>query len=340
MAADRVKLLAKREVLTMARFIGAALILFIVTLFTSHGHAGEARPKFPPDEMLAVPSLTLTDEQFFQGDTANAVAVTLTGQLRFPSWNERLPAVILLHGTNKSGAVARWAEFLNRMGVATFRLDSFGGRGIGEVEIHPSRLSFLAQFYDTYRAVDVLAAHPRIDPSRIAVMGFSRGGSAALYTSMRRFQTLHGPSKTRIAAHISFYPACNIQFVDELDVADAPIREFHGAADDTTLPAACREYVTRLNDGGKDAVMTEYRGAYHGFDVPDARPGFVGGAQTSRNCQRREENGKIVNVATGKPFTYTDACMEPGETRGYDKAATEAARAAVKKFLTGVFHLN
>ena len=324
----------------MARFIGAALTLFIGTLLASDGHVGEVRPKFPPDETLTVPSLTLTDEQFLQGNTANGLAVTLKGQLRFPSWNVRLPAVILLHGTNKSLSVSRWAEFFNRMGVATFRLDSFGGRGIGEVEIHPSRLSFLAQFYDTYRAVDVLATHPRIDPSRIAVMGFSRGGSAALYTSMRRFQTLHGPRKTRIVAHIAFYPACNIQFVDELDVADAPIREFHGAADNTTLAATCRDYVTRLNDAGKDAVMTEYRGAYHGFDVADARPGFVGGAQTSRNCQRREENGKIVNVATGKPFTYTDACMELGESRGYDKAATEAAQAAVKKFLAGVFHLN
>lgn len=86
--------------------------------------------------------------------------------------------------------------------------------------------------------------------------------------------------------------------------------------------------------------MIEYRGAYHGFDIPDARPGLNKSAQTPRNCQRREENGKIVNVSTGKPFTYADACMAPGETSGYDKAATEAAQATVKKFLTEVFHLN
>lgn len=86
--------------------------------------------------------------------------------------------------------------------------------------------------------------------------------------------------------------------------------------------------------------MIEYRGPYHGFDIPDARPGLNKSAQTPRNCQRREENGKIVNVSTGKPFTYADACMAPGETSGYDKAATEAAQATVKKFLTEVFHLN
>ncbi len=291
-----------------------------------------------------MPLLTLTDEQFLLGDTANRVAVALTGQLRFPSWNERLPAVILLHGSNgaaNSTPAFRWGEFLNRMGIATFRLNSFGGRGIDQVETDQSRLSPFAHIYDTYRAVDVLAAHPRIDPSRIAVMGFSRGGSAALYTSIRRFQALHGPTKARIAAHLSFYPACNIHFVDELDIADAPVREFHGAADDTTLAATCLDYITRLNAAGKDAVMTEYPGAHHGFDNPDARSiSVIQSAQSSRNCQRREEDGKILNVETGKPFTFNDACVELGSTVGYDKAATEAAQATVKQFLTGVFRPN
>ncbi|TCA57258.1 hypothetical protein E0H71_03955 [Rhizobium leguminosarum bv. viciae] len=328
----------------MARVIGAALTLCIVALFAAYGRAGEVRPKFPADETLTVPSLTLTDEQFLQGNTANGVAVTLTGQLRFPSWNEHLPAVILLHGSNgaaNSTPAVRWGEFLNRMGIATFRLDSFGGRGIDQVETDQSRLSSLAQFYDTYRAVDVLAAHPRIDPSRIAVMGFSRGGSAALYTSLRRFQALHGSAKARIAAHLSFYPACNIHFVDELDIADAPVREFHGAADDTTLAVACLDYITRLNAAGKDAVMSEYPGAHHGFDNPDARLVSVAqSAQSSRNCQCREEDGRILNDETGKPFTFNDACVQLGSTVGYDKAATEAAQATVRTFLTGVFRLN
>jgi hypothetical protein len=102
----------------MVRFIGAALTLFFVTLFAPHGHAEEARPKFPPDETLTVPSLILTDEQFLRGETANGVAMTLTGELRFPGWDEHLPAVILLHGTNKSVSEFRWAVFLNRMGIA------------------------------------------------------------------------------------------------------------------------------------------------------------------------------------------------------------------------------
>ncbi|WP_245457416.1 hypothetical protein [Rhizobium leguminosarum] len=116
-------------------------------------------------------------------------------------------------------------------------------------------------------------------------------------------------------------------------MADAPVREFHGAADDTTLAVACLDYITRLNAAGKDAVMTEYPGAHHGFDNPDARSVSVTqSAQSSRNCQRREEDGRILNVETGKPFIFNDACMQLRSTVGYDKAATEAAQASEEVF--------
>ena len=62
--------------------------------------------------------------------------------------------------------------------------------------------------------------------------------------------------------------------------------------------------------------------------------------QNMSKCQRREEDGKIINMETGKPFTYNDACVKHGATVGYDKAATAAAQAAVKEFLSEVFRLN
>jgi acetyl esterase/lipase len=59
---------------------------------------------------------------------------------------------------------------------------------------------------DLYRSLAVLAGHPRIDPNRIAVMGFSRGGQAALYGTLKRFHKLWNPTGIDPAAYIALYP--------------------------------------------------------------------------------------------------------------------------------------
>jgi dienelactone hydrolase len=158
---------------------------------------------------------------------------------------------------------------------------------------------------------------------------------------MTRFQKSFGPSKARIVAHLPFYPACNFQLVDELEVTDAPIREFHGADDDWTLAATCRAYIDRLASAGNDATMTEYKGALHAFDSPRNPARFTDSDnQTSRNCMRREEDGRLLNAATGRPFSYSDACVEFGPSSQYNDAAATAAQAAVKAFLEEVFGRN
>ena len=292
-------------------------------------------------ETVEVASLTLTNEQFLAGDSKGGVPVTLSGRLRLPGDDVRYPAVVLLHGSDgpTSGSVRRWERTLQGVGVATFSLDSFTGRGIIEVESDQRKFGSFNQIYDAYRAIDVLAAHPRIDSKHIALMGFSRGGTAALYAAMSRFQRSFGPKNMDISAYLPFYPACNFELVGELEVADAPIREFHGAADNWTLAGPCQSYMNRLAAAGHDPIMTEYSGVGHAFD--GAGSAFViKSAVTSRNCYRVEVNGTLVNRDTGKPFTWDDACVERGVSGGFNADATARAEETVKELLTGLFSLT
>jgi predicted esterase len=72
-------------------------------------------------------------------------------------------------------------------------------------------------------------------------MGFSQGGSAALYSSMARFQKMYGNADLQFVGHISAYAGCYTRFRDEEDVTK-PILMLHGTADDLTPIAPCREW--------------------------------------------------------------------------------------------------
>jgi dienelactone hydrolase len=153
-----------------------------------------------------------------------------------------------MHGSGGISAyVVDWIPVLNSLGIATFLVDSFTGRGLARLNEDQSQLGRLVQVFDSFRALELMAKHPRVDPSRIAAMGFSRGGQGVLYASVKRFQKLYGPGGVAFAAHIPFYPTCNTTFLDDENVADVPIRIFHGTADDYVPVAPCRSYVERLS---------------------------------------------------------------------------------------------
>jgi dienelactone hydrolase len=296
-------------------------------------------------EIHSIQTMTLTDEEFLTG-SKNGKLTIIGGELRLPQGDGRFPAVVLVHGSGGVGGnVDRWAQELNRMGVAVFVLDSFTGRGIAQTITDQSQLGGLAMIGDAYGAYGVLALlskHSRIDPSRVALMGFSKGGFVALYASMKRFQRMHAPADAEFAAYIPFYATCNNTYIEEDQVSDRPIRLFHGTADDYVPADTCRQYVKRLQQIGKDVQITEYAGARHAFDNPLFPPvRQVPEAQIrSRRCLLEERpGGQIVNRETKQPFTFSDPCIERGATMGYDPKATAAATQSVREFLTSLWNL-
>jgi dienelactone hydrolase len=262
--------------------------------------------------------------------------------LRITAGSGRLPVVVLQHGSGGMAAnIDLWERELNAMGVSTFALDGFTGRGLIQVNTDQTLLGRLNFILDIYRSLDVLTKHPRVDPERIVLMGFSRGGQATLYASLQRFNKMWNRSGAEFAAYIPFYPDCATTYISDTDVADRPIRIFGGMPDDYNPIGLCKAYVERLKAAGRDVQVTEYPNAPHAFDIPLLPPTLVvTGGQTVRHCVIREEPaGLLIEASTKQPFTYKDPCVELNPHVGFDPAATEAAKISVKQFLRKVFKL-
>jgi dienelactone hydrolase len=293
-------------------------------------------------EIHAIPSVTVSNQQFLTGNRYGK-PVILGGELRLPRGAaETFPAVILIHGSGGiSAATDRWAQELNSVGVAAFILDSFTGRGIITTNTDQSQLDSIAMTHDAYAALAKLATHPRIDPGRIAVMGFSKGAVPAIYSSNRRFQVAYGPGNAQFAAHIGLYTPCNVTYKEDDKVTDRPLRFFHGIADDYVAIGPCRSYVQRLKQVGADVALAEYPDAYHAYDnFTYASTVSLPNSQTTRNCLIMEgENGVLLNSKTNQPYSLGDACVEKGPHIGYNEAAHKATVEAVKQFLTARFKL-
>jgi dienelactone hydrolase len=295
-------------------------------------------------EIYAIPSLTISDQQFLSGDT-NGKQVTVAGEFRLAQGSGRLPVVVMMHGSSGVGPnIEPWAHQFNAMGISTFVIDGFSGRGLTAVGPNQALLGRLNFIVDIYRALDILAHHPRVDPERIVLMGFSRGGQAALYAGLTRFHKLWNKSGLQFAAYIPFYPDCSTTYAGDTEVASVPIRIFHGTPDDYNPVASCKAYIARLKPAGADVELTEYPDSPHGFDA-----GLLGidtvtvsaNAQTARNCHLREgEGGVLMNADTQAPFSYKDACIELNPHVGGNPATAEQARKAVSDFLQALLKLG
>ena len=138
----------------------AGLIAGIVLL------ASSAHAQFARQEVIALQSVTISDNDFLQGKK-DGKAVTIAGRLLLPKAtpDAKQPAVILIHGSgglgSSAGSTAEWERELASAGFAVFSLDSFTGRGIVSTVADQSQLGRYNAIIDAYRALEVLAKHLR-----------------------------------------------------------------------------------------------------------------------------------------------------------------------------------
>jgi dienelactone hydrolase len=193
-------------------------------------------------------------------------AIAVTGDLMLPSGRDKVPAMIVHHG---SGGVSererRYARELVKWGVAALVLDSFGARGVKSTVRDQASVSSFDMLDDAFAALKALAGHARIDASRIGILGFSKGGSVALLSAHQVRAERALPGGARFALHVPVYPTCTTQYYRP-KTTGAPIYLLQGGADTYAGVAPCQDYAAALRAEGARIETVVFPGAQHGFD--------------------------------------------------------------------------
>jgi dienelactone hydrolase len=158
------------------------------------------------------------------------------------------------------------AAMLVAHGYAAIFPDSLTPRGEKELctqTIAGRRIGLIARRADVLGALDWVAAQSWARPDRIALLGWSHGGSAVLAaTDLARPQVRNHPVRPALA--IAFYPGCGSVLTSGYQPS-APLVLMLAELDDWTAPGPCI-------DLGKaaGAEVNVYRDSYHDFDNPAA----------------------------------------------------------------------
>ena len=185
--------------------------------------------------------------------------IELEGELELPEkMTGKVPAMIIAHGS--AGIDDRendWADFFRANGIASFVIDYFGPRGIDKYSSRqPSPTT------DVTEALKILSTHPKIDPDRIGVIGFSRGAHLAVKSA--ELDASWGGGHV-LAAHVGLYPTCQRISVTE-GGSEAPVLVLVGTEDSYTKPEYCDRFAKNAKDAGRDVKVIVYEGAYHAWD--------------------------------------------------------------------------
>lgn len=222
---------------------------------------------------------------------------TLVGYLFKPVEmpTKRVAAVVMMHG--RAGAYSSrangvydastlsrrhrmWGELWAEAGYVALLVDGFGPRGypqgfprfsyaerpaeLDEVTVRP---------LDAYGALAYLRTRAYVLPDRIGLQGWSNGGSAALSAmsvdAADALGILAPTPATGFRAALALYPGCGLKgrFAGGYRPY-APVRVFHGTADEEVSASRCGAFVAKSRLLGGDIAIRIYDGATHGFDDP------------------------------------------------------------------------
>ncbi len=190
--------------------------------------------------------------------------------------NKPRATVVALHGCgglyatlgSRKGLInARHQAMADRLvgqGYAVVFPDSLTSRGVTQLcqqKLGERSIRQRERRRDALATLNWVAVQPWADASRMALLGWSHGGSAVLAsTDAREPEVAAQPVKARVA--IAFYPGCATSLKNGYQ-ANTRLLMLLGALDDWTPSAPCVEL------GRKIAAQVQvYPDSYHDFDNP------------------------------------------------------------------------
>ena len=185
------------------------------------------------------------------------------------------PTVVALHGCGglyrRDGRTldARYPDYAQRLHAEGWHVllpDSFGSRGEGSQctkKAAERAIRVATRRGDVAAAVAWAAARPEVDARRIALLGWSNGGS----TTLAALDETRPGAATPLAGAVAFYPGCETALKQRWNTR-VPLLMLLGADDDWTSPGPCTDWAAalRMAHPAADLRVVVYPGAVHGFD--------------------------------------------------------------------------
>jgi dienelactone hydrolase len=225
--------------------------------------------------------------------------VTLHGTLYKPEGDGPFPAIVALHdcsGLTRRPAIEaqvynEWANLLVTKGFIVLFPDSFGSRGLGsqcretERKVHARR----ERVADANAARRWLQSQSYVKGDHISLLGWSNGGSAALWTV--RPTTKPKDDSTDFRSAVALYPSCR-RLRETAWSARIPTLILTGSADDLMPASLCQQMVAGARGRTARAEIVVYPGALHEFDranTPVRPRGGSAGAAHGVNSSARND---------------------------------------------------
>jgi carboxymethylenebutenolidase len=209
-----------------------------------------------------------------------------------PANRGRAPAVVMMHG--RAGAYSSladgrydastlsqrhqmWGRFWAAQGYVAILVDGFGPRGYPagfprfSYDDRPAKLNEVTvRPLDAYGALAYLRRRADVRADRIGLQGWSNGGSATLATMADDAPGITARSpEAGFRGALAFYAGCGLHGYYKNGLKPyAPVREFHGTADEEVSWKTCDTLVQKGRARGGDIDITIYPDATHSFDDP------------------------------------------------------------------------